>query len=230
MIRSIFHKIRNWIQTPAPVSTLDGNGERVDIFYQKNMNPEKFDMYQKSHYFRYRFAQKFILPDDVCGDFACGTGYGSMMLAEIARQVIGADLHAEVIESIKERYKKSTNVEFVNANLLDLQYSAAFDKIISFETIEHFSEEDILKLLTVYRRALKPGGQILFSTPYMQPDTEAALKMGFHFTYHIDEKKIESWLRKTGFRSVFYKYQNYETHVIEDQINHKDFIICQASL
>lgn len=208
---------------------MDGNGERVDIIYKLNPEFEKFDIYQKSHYKRYEFATNIITPGSVCGDFACGTGYGSVMLAQKAQYVIGADINAEMIKEIKTRYENVQNVEFIVADLLQLSYSSIFDFIISFETIEHFSENDIIKLLRNYKQAMKPNGRLMFSTPYMQEHGPAAQKLGFHKTFEINETKITNWLLATNLKPEYFKYQNYKMHIIQDELSIKDFIICIAS-
>lgn len=208
---------------------LEGNGERVDIVYHHNPKFEKFDLYQKSHYRRYEFARDYISYGGTCGDFACGTGYGSVMLAEKSQRVIGSDLNSEVIEKIKKRYKDIKNIEFINSNLLDLQYSLIFDTIVSFETIEHQTETEIVRILKIFNKGLKKGGMIIFSTPYMQERSENAIKLGFHQTFYINEDKITKWLNTTGFTIECFKYQNYQTHIIEDALVKKDFIICLAN-
>ncbi|MFA6391476.1 MAG: class I SAM-dependent methyltransferase [Patescibacteria group bacterium] len=229
LIKNILRKIYfKFFNKPAASGELEGNGERVDIKYQKDAQFDKFDLYQKSHYRRYEFARDYITTGSVCGDFACGTGYGSMMLAEKSQKVIGVDLNSEVIEKIKERYANVKNVEFINSNLLDLKYSLEFDSIISFETIEHLMEDDIVKLLNIYHKALKLGGKLIFSTPYMQERSENAIKLGFHQTFYINEEKIMQWLKATGFTIECFKYQNYQTHLIQETLGHKDFIISVA--
>ena len=207
---------------------LDGNGERVDIFYSGNIKFDELDKYQKSHYRRYEYAKSIILPGKVVGDFACGTGYGSIMLAEKSSRVISVDIAQDVIEQIKVRYRNVKNVEFVYANILDLGYQSLFDYIVSFETVEHLKENEIHKLFEVFSRALKPGGTLIFSTPYLQEKNEQAINMGFHSTFNINESKIGQWLSENGFSPELFKYQNYQTHNIEDRIDKKDFIICVA--
>jgi 2-polyprenyl-3-methyl-5-hydroxy-6-metoxy-1,4-benzoquinol methylase len=209
-------------------SRFDATGERVDILYNNQTNYEAFDMFQKSHYRRYEFALKVIDKGDVCGDFACGTGYGSVMLAEKGRQITGADLNEKVIKAIKKRYKKIKNVEFIQANLLDLSFNNSFDAVISFETLEHFSEHNISRLLMVYNKALKPGGKLIISTPYLQERNEAALQLGHHLTFYINEPMIAGWLTNTGFKVDCFNYQNYATHSIAPVLGDKDFIICLA--
>ena len=211
-----------------PKINLDGGGERVDIFYGANLVFDLLDMYQKSHYRRYEFAKSVISPGKIIGDFACGTGYGSIMLSENAQLVIGADIDKDVIEQIRRRYAGVKNTEFVCSNLLNLTYQSFFDCIVAFETIEHIREADIPRLFAIFARALKPGGMLIFSTPYKQPKSPEAVNMGFHQTFDIDEEKIGRWLSENGLVSEYFKYQNYQTHNIEDRLSRKDFVICLA--
>jgi 2-polyprenyl-3-methyl-5-hydroxy-6-metoxy-1,4-benzoquinol methylase len=207
---------------------LGGDGERVDIQLNKPFNFSSLDMYQKNHFKRYEFAYEHINKGDICGDFACGTGYGSVLISQKASKVIGADLDENVINAIKERYKQYSNVEFINENLLNLKFRETFDSIISFETIEHFSEKDIIKLLRKFNKALKENGKLIFSTPYMQEKSETAEKLGFHLTFLMNEDKITKFLIECGFQLEFAKFQNYETHEILDIIDNKEFIIAVA--
>ena len=207
---------------------LGGNGERVDIQFQTSLNFDKLDIYQKNHLTRYEFAKELIDVGAICGDFACGTGYGSVLISDKASKVIGADIDALVISAIQERYKEKANVSFLNENLLNLNFNNLFDTILSFETIEHFEEEDIKLLLKIFANALKEKGQFIFSTPYMQEKSEGAMKLGFHLTFDINEKKIEYWLNEAGLKIESIYYQNYDTHFIKKELVKKDFIICIA--
>jgi 2-polyprenyl-3-methyl-5-hydroxy-6-metoxy-1,4-benzoquinol methylase len=235
VIKTIFSKIKRIFTTKeAPYNfnksnPLGGNGERVDIQLSKTLNYDKLDVYQKNHFKRYEFAKQFIKENEICGDFACGTGYGSVLIASKAKEVIGADINAEVVQKISLRYKGIDNVSFIHKNILELDYENKFDTILSFETLEHFEEENIIKLLAIYNRALKNKGRIIFSTPYMQENSEEAIKMGFHFTFYINEDKIKSWCEKTAFNIETFNFQNYDTHHIEEELNNKEFIICIAS-
>lgn len=221
----IFNKIKRKIKD---VLSLSGNGERVDINVNKNNDFEGLDIYQKSHVKRYEFAKKILNSEDVVADFACGTGYGTVMLSDNSKHVTGLDIDSKVIDAISKRYSHNKKVSFINSNILDISYQNQFDKIISFETLEHLEEEDIVNVLKLYFNALKYNGVLLFSVPYMQEDTTQAINMGFHKTFYINEEKIKNWLSKSGFMKADFKYQNYKTHSIEDILAEKDFIICEA--
>ena len=206
---------------------IDGDGERVDINYFK-MRYKTFDQYQKSHYHRYQFAKEKLNPNDQVGDFACGTGYGSMILAERCKKVTGVDLNQEVIEFIQNRYRKQPKVEFIHSDLLDLKFENSFDKIISFETVEHLSEENIEVLFEVYHKALRKGGKLIFSTPYNQEMCQYAIKLGFHKTFYITEETITNWMTNSMFTEIKFYYQNYKDHIISNEVLEKDFIIVTA--
>ncbi len=226
MIHRVYNKLKR-ILNPPP-QKFDANGERVDIFYNNKIDFDLLDIYQKSHYRRYEFAVNKTNNNEIVGDLACGTGYGSVMLSNKAKKVIGADINGEVISAIKKRYSSINNIKFVNADLLDLKFLSFFDTIISFETIEHFSEKNIELLLSIFYKSMKPNGKLIFSTPYMQEKSEAALELGHHLTFYINEQKIEKWLAEVGFIVELYNYQNYETHSLQTVIKKKDFIICEA--
>ncbi len=88
-MNKIINEIKNLIKPLISKSNLSGDGERVDIYYERDVNFDTLDIYQKSHYHRYEFAKNFISSGGLCGDFAWGTGYGSVMLAEKSQKVIG---------------------------------------------------------------------------------------------------------------------------------------------
>ena len=207
---------------------LGAGGERVDFIYSTNLMLDKLDVYQINHYRRYEFASQQIHNDVILGDFACGSGYGSAMLSEKASKVIGMDIDEKVIDTIKIRYRHLNNVEYVCQNLLDLSFYETFDNIISFETLEHFDENDINVLLRKFSNGLKKNGRLIFSTPYMQEDDESARNLGFHKTFYINENTINDWLLKSGLKAVSFNYQNYKTHTILKDLAEKDFIICIA--
>jgi 2-polyprenyl-3-methyl-5-hydroxy-6-metoxy-1,4-benzoquinol methylase len=188
--------------------------------------PRRLNMYQLSHLSRYEFARGQLDRGWVVGDYACGTGYGSVLLAQRAAQVVGGDANAELISVIRGRYASNANVAFEVVDLLDLDKREHFDAIVSFETIEHFSEPDVARVLQNLARALKPGGLLVLSTPYMQENSPAARALGFHQTFLIDEIKIDRWLTQAGLEVASFQYQNYSSHTVVPTLEVKDFIVC----
>ena len=114
------------------------------------------------HRARYLFARRFSGNKKVL-DAACGTGYGSALLGENAREVIGVDIASEAVEYARGHYA-SAHVHFGQADGLTLPFaSGQFDFVVAFEIIEHLEKpEEFLKEL---RRVLNPNGLLLLSTP-----------------------------------------------------------------
>lgn len=206
------------------MKNLENGGERVDIdFY--NLNYEFFNIFQKSHYKRYEFAISQLQENEVVGDMACGSGYGSVMLSRNCREVKGYDIDLETIEEIKKRYEKEKNIIFEAKNLLELNDFNIYDKIISFETIEHFSLDEISSLLVKFHKALKHKGKLIFSTPYNQEKCPSSMR--YHKTFYITEDVVNKILNNLFKIDNFY-YQDYDSHDLTKDNQLKHFIVCVA--
>ncbi|AST92564.1 SAM-dependent methyltransferase [Sutcliffiella cohnii] len=122
------------------------------------------------HLARYHFTIPFLHGRVL--DFACGSGYGTHIMAKIAKkkvtEVVGIDISEETIMYAKKTYyhPKSSFIvgDVANPNLPS--NLGNFDCIVSFETLEHVKQEEQF-LLNIYNM-LKPGGILILSTPFGQ--------------------------------------------------------------
>ena len=112
------------------------------------------------HVLRYRFAARRVQNCRVL-DIACGEGYGSAsLLAAGAESVIGVDVSPEACAHARARY--GLDAREGSAEAIPLP-DASVDVIVSFETIEHLTTPDLF--VKECRRVLRPGGQLIISTP-----------------------------------------------------------------
>ena len=115
------------------------------------------------HYHRYALATRWCVNARTL-DAACGEGYGSAMLAQVAASVEGVDVSPQAIEHAREKYGQLPGVEFHVANCIKLPFAdQEFDRVVSFETLEHLAEQD--ELLAEFKRVLKPDGCLILSSP-----------------------------------------------------------------
>jgi SAM-dependent methyltransferase len=134
------------------------------------------------HWHRYHFAARLVVGREVL-DVACGTGYGSALLARQARHVVGADISAETIEHARALYAAASNLEFREADCAALPFpDASFDAVVSFETIEHIEAQ--ATFLDEVRRVLRPDGLLVLSSPNK---IEYSDRRGFANPYHLRE-------------------------------------------
>ena len=117
------------------------------------------------HWNRYLFARQFV-KDKIVLDVACGEGYGSYLLSNTAKKVIGVDISQETVDYAKGKYINN-NLEFLlgSAAQLPLNKDYFLDVIVSYETIEHISEKDQVSFLSEVKRTLKNDGIFIVSTP-----------------------------------------------------------------
>jgi ubiquinone/menaquinone biosynthesis C-methylase UbiE len=136
---------------------MDFTGERLVLGNSKVL-------IENEHLARYRFVSQFVAGKRVA-DIACGTGYGTQMLAKAgARSVHGMDISEEAVKFCVERYK-TPGVTYSAADAQNLAAipDSEFDFVVSFETIEHLP--DVEAYLDEMKRILQPGGVFLVSTP-----------------------------------------------------------------
>lgn len=143
------------------------------------------------HWHRYLYATPFV-KDKVILDIACGEGYGSHLLSQYAKRVVGIDISPEVIEYASINYVKD-NLEFKtgSAGSIPIEGKEVFDVIISFETIEHITEDEQKAFMREVKGLLKPDGLFIVSTPNKLIYSDIPnLKNEFHIKeFYINEFK-----------------------------------------
>jgi GT2 family glycosyltransferase/ubiquinone/menaquinone biosynthesis C-methylase UbiE len=114
------------------------------------------------HLHRYALARE-LAKDRIVLDVACGEGYGSNLLAQVAHKVIGVDISAEAVIHAKSMYQRE-NLTFLVGSCAQLPLAdASVDLIVSFETLEHLEQHD--EMLLEIKRVLRSHGVLIISTP-----------------------------------------------------------------
>jgi 2-polyprenyl-3-methyl-5-hydroxy-6-metoxy-1,4-benzoquinol methylase len=85
------------------------------------------------HIYRYWRAQKYYHNKKVL-DVGCGYGYGSFVLSNVSKKVVGIDISDEAIQIAKKRYSKS-NIEFFLMDAEKMDFDDRFDIIVFFKAI-----------------------------------------------------------------------------------------------
>lgn len=144
---------------------------------------------------RYNEALLFINPTDTVLDIACGTGFGTDIIAgKTSGKVIGGDIASEAIDECRRHWQKS-NLEFKVLDGTRLDFADGyFNKIVSFETIEHTGQ--YREMVAEFARALKPDGQLILSTPNREVSSPDGIIVNpFHiqeFTYEELKQILET--------------------------------------
>jgi 2-polyprenyl-3-methyl-5-hydroxy-6-metoxy-1,4-benzoquinol methylase len=115
-----------------------------------------------AHMARYRLARRYVPDKRVC-DVACGAGYGSSFLSQVAREVVGMDVSPEAIDWAIGHFAAPNLKYFRAAGDAPWPLDDAFDVVVSFETMEHTTAPG--RLLQNIHEHLVPGGTLILSVP-----------------------------------------------------------------
>lgn len=114
------------------------------------------------HLAAYRYARTLVGGRDVL-DAGCGEGFGTVLLVDQARSVLGVDYAAEAIATARAAYPRPT-LEFRQLDVHELpQLERRFDLVTNFQVIEHLP--DPVRFLRAVRGVLAPSGQLMLTTP-----------------------------------------------------------------
>ncbi len=157
------------------------------------------------HLARYRFAKHFARgmnrPANIL-DAGCGSGYGTVELANSSALVTGTDIAADAVRHASENYG-AAGIRFLQASCEALPFAAgSFDLVVAFEVIEHLDRWQ--ELLAEAKRVLKTAGVLLVSTPNRDYYAESRGVSGpnpFHrheFDYREFNEALESVFPHVG--------------------------------
>ncbi len=131
-------------------------------FTGERFTPEVTGDIELEHLHRYIMAQRFA-SDKTVLDIACGEGYGSCLLANVAKHVIGVDISEDAVNHASRKYCKG-NLEFKVGNCAKIPLrDNSVELVVSYETIEHHDQHEAM--MAEIRRVLKPDGVVIISSP-----------------------------------------------------------------
>lgn len=153
-------------------------------FTGERFTPECVREMWYEHWHRYALAAQAAAGKRVL-DAACGEGYGSALLAQRAREVVGVDLSAEAVGHARARYGQIGNLRFETGDVTALPARLGrFDLISSFETLEHVDAEAQERMLAGFATLLADDGLLLLSSPDKATYSDAT---GYRNPFHAHE-------------------------------------------
>lgn len=96
-------------------------------------------------------------------DVGCNNGYGTLVIAERCRHIIGVDVSPRAIEAAQQEHAASNvSYQLVDGDVLPFADNS-FDLVTSFQVIEHV--EAVIPYLREICRVMRNPGRAIFTTP-----------------------------------------------------------------
>jgi predicted TPR repeat methyltransferase len=129
-------------------------------------------------------------------DAGCGTGLCGPLLRPYARMLVGVDLSSGMLNKARGR---NLYDDLVEADLVDYlsRYEAAFDVIVSADTLVYFGE--LGPFLRAAARALASAGCLVFTVEKSDENSGNGFKLNPHGRYAHTHEYIKTTLTAWGF-------------------------------
>ena len=123
-------------------------------------------------------------------DAGCGTGLCGPLLAPYAQRLDGVDLSERMLAKARPREAYHSLAKAELTAFIEGVGPAAYDLIVSADTLCYFG--DLQAVCRAARRALRPGGWLVFTVEALPGEGEA----GFHLNAHGRYSHREGYLRE----------------------------------
>lgn len=115
-------------------------------------------------------------------EIGCNTGYGTKMLSQVCRRIVGVDLSISALQMAATRYA-GENIGYLLVDGMRLPFAdGEFELIISFQVIEHISNYNTY--LSELKRVLAADGTVVLTTPNALVRLDPGMKPWNEFHVH----------------------------------------------
>jgi SAM-dependent methyltransferase len=172
-----------------------GNGERQEAPTLEGVRPD--------HTNRYKWAAERLSGTVV--DAACGTGYGSAILAEAGLEVRAYDNDPDAIEFAEQHFNSTPAITYTVGDLYDVVHPKNVDAVVCFEALEHLVKPEV-----ALRRFHDMAPTLLVSVP----NEDVFPHRGYaHHVRHYTQPQLEDLLNRNGW--LVKEWWGQEDHVAE---------------
>lgn len=166
------------------------------------------------HFNRYCFALSNIEQGSIVLDLGCGTGYGSILLAQKAKAVYAVDIDQvslDLLSAVCKKHKIS-NVYPVCCDINQIEDclglpAGQINAVVCHELIEHINQADQLALLNKISSAAGPFSkdcQLFISTPEKEIYNSINVAHNQFHLQELEEKEFKNLLSSSFKNSKFF--------------------------
>ncbi len=136
-------------------------------------------------------------------DIGCGDGFGTTIVSQFVKKIIGIDYYQTHIDEAKKSFEKNfNNIKFFAKNIFDIDYKNYFDAAYSTDVLEHINKKEEVNFMRSTCKALKSDGIFIVGMPSIESQKYAS---ALNKKEHINCKTGKSLKKfcENFFKSVF---------------------------
>ena len=155
--------------------------------------PSESGQIRYEHFHRYALCLPAVAGKSVL-DIASGEGYGSALLARVARSVTGVDVDQAAVAHANAQYAGRENLRFLHGSAAAIPLpDQSVEVVTSFETIEHHDQHE--EMVSEIKRVLQPGGLLIISSPNKLTYSDIP---NYQNPYHVKELYYDEFAALLG--------------------------------
>ena len=196
----VFYNKKNNITLPLNTSTLYATDPKLLAFISS----------------RHKFIGKMIEGKKKVLDIGCGDGFGTTIVSQFVKKIIGIDYYKIHIDEAKKNLEKNfRNIKFSASNIFEIDYINYFDAAYSMDVLEHISKKEELNFMKSVCKTLKADGIFIVGMPSLESQKYASAANKKEHINCKTGKSLKQFCEKF-FKSVFLFSMN-------DEIVHTGF-------
>lgn len=115
-------------------------------------------------------------------DYGCGEALHAERIAEAAGRLILCDAAPTVLDALRRRFAGHPKLQVMGYDEVEALPGASLDLVSMVSVAQYLARDELLRLLRLFRRLLRPGGRLLLGDvvpPAVSPLVDAAALIRF---------------------------------------------------
>tara|TARA_R110002049_G_scaffold270669_2_gene447682 strand:+ start:2824 stop:3534 length:711 start_codon:yes stop_codon:yes gene_type:complete len=152
-----------WQDYPVRMNDLDPFQQVGKTVNGTAISPEQYECLLNDILTKLNLSKK-----DNLLDLCCGNGLITSSLSQHVQKTVGIDFSAPLIQNANQN-NLSENVEYIlsdvkNLSEYEIKYEQKFDKVLCYEALAFFDEDDLKGLLLDLKKIISPDATVLIAS------------------------------------------------------------------